>query len=210
MRTIDVENERWVTLVREKALATNSRMDPADIDTEQLVRENISWMLALAERLMGERSAAEDVVQDAFMVAFRGLAKFEGRSTLRTWLHRITVNTSLDHLRRIKRRAEQTIDPLLPEFDRHECRVEAPWSSLLPLSAVLENEELRMQVNTAVATLPESYRTVFLLRDVEGYDTDEVATLVGISQANVKVRLHRARAALKKLLEPILTGELGS
>ena len=73
---------------------------------------------------------------------------------------------------------------------------------------MIENEDLRSTVNTYINTLPDSYRIVLQLRDIEGYDTSEVAEQLDISEANVKVRLHRARAALKKQLEPILRGEM--
>lgn len=178
-----------------------------DIAAERMVRENIGWMLRLAERLLVDRALAEDTVQDAFLAAFRGLAGFEGRSSLKTWLHRITVNASLTKRRQLKRRAEQSIDEYLPEFDRFDCRVEAPWGQLTPQSAILESVEMRTQVHEAIDRLSDSYRNVLLLRDVEGYDTKEVADLLEISDANVKVRLHRARAALKKMLEPILRGD---
>ena len=95
-------------------------------EAEEVVRDNIGWMLALAERILRDRGLAEDAVQEAFMAAFRGLSDFEGRSSLKTWLHRITVNASITKLRQVKRRAEQSIDEHLPEFDRHECRIEAP------------------------------------------------------------------------------------
>ena len=176
-------------------------------DAEELVRGNIGWMLALAERLLRDRALAEDAVQDAFMDAFRGLDRFEGRSSLRTWLHRITVNACLTKLRQQKRRAEQPIDELLPEFDRHDCRIEAPWTYLTPVQDVLESEDLRARVASAIGDLPDSYRIVLQLRDIEGYSTIEAAKLLDISESNVKVRLHRARAALKRLLEPILRGE---
>jgi RNA polymerase sigma-70 factor (ECF subfamily) len=180
----------------------------SELGAEELVRDNISWMLALAERLLRDRALAEDAVQEAFVSVFRGIAAFEGRSSLKTWLHRITVNASLTQLRKIKRRAEQPIDELYPEFDRYECRIEEPWRHLTSLQEILENEELRSRVNDGIGALPDSYRIVLQLRDVEGYDTGEVAALLEISDANVKVRLHRARAALKKLLEPVLRGEL--
>ena len=173
-----------------------------------LVRDNIGWMLSLAENLLRDRSLAEDCVQDAFLSAFRALPNFEGRSSLKTWLHRITVNACLNKLRRIKRLAEQPIDDLLPEFDSQDCRIEAPWSYLASVQEVQENEELRSQVNRSIGNLPDAYRIVLQLRDIEGYDTREVAELLDISEQNVKVRLHRARAALKKLLEPILRGEV--
>lgn len=173
-----------------------------------MVRANIGWMLALAERLLRDRGLAEDAVQEAFLAAFRAMDRFEGRSSLKTWLHRITVNASLSALRRIKRLAEQPIDEFLPEFDRYECRIEAPWSYLSSLESVMESEELRARVGEAIDTLPDAYRIVLQLRDIEEYDTREVADFLGIAEGNVKVRLHRARAALKKLLEPILRGEV--
>jgi len=179
-----------------------------DVVAEEMVRANIGWMLALAERLLRDRGLAQDAVQEAFLAAFRGLDRFEGRSSLKTWLHRITVNAALSTLRRLKRLAEQPMDELLPEFDRYECRIEAPWSYLSPLESILENEELRGLVGASIDALPDTYRIVLQLRDIEGYDTEEVATLLGITEGNVKVRLHRARGALKKLLEPILRGEV--
>lgn len=178
------------------------------VEAEQLVRDNIGWMLALARRMLSDRALAEDVVQDAFITALRGLPKFEGRSSIKTWLHRITVNATLMKLRKLKRLGEQSLDEYLPEFDQYECRIEAPWPKLARTEDILENEQLRALVTEKIAMLPDAYRIVVQLRDIEGYDTGEVAELMGISVSNVKVRLHRARAALKKLLEPILRGEV--
>jgi RNA polymerase sigma-70 factor (ECF subfamily) len=175
---------------------------------EQLVRDNIGWMLALAQRMLIDHALAEDAVQDAFIDAFRALDTFEGRSSLKTWLHRITVNASLMKLRKLKRLAEQPIDEYLPEFDQYECRIEAPWTHLARVEDVLENEHIRSLVHTKISALPDRYRIVLQLRDIEGYGTGEVAKLLDISESNVKVRLHRARAAFKKLLEPILRGEV--
>jgi len=181
----------------------------ADVpDAEQLVRDNIAWMLALTERMLRDRSLAEDVVQEAFVNALRGLENFEGRSSIKTWLHRITVNAALTKLRQLRRLGEQPIDEYLPEFDRVDCRIEAPWTYLSPVQEVMESAELRAFVNSAIDKLPDSYRIVLQLRDIQGYATSEVAILLEISEANVKVRLHRARAALKKLLEPVLRGEV--
>ena len=175
---------------------------------ELLVRDHIGWMLVLAQQLVGERSLAEDAVQDAFIAAFRALPTFEGRSSIKTWLHRITVNACLMILRKHKRLAEQPIDEHLPEFDRNNCRIEAAWSYLATVEEILDNQRLRALVAEKVAMLPDTYRIVFQLRDIEQYDTSEVAELLNISASNVKVRLHRARAALKKLLEPLLRGEV--
>ncbi len=177
-------------------------------DDELLVRDNIQWMLSLANSLLRDSALAQDAVQDAFISAFRGLDKFESRSSIKTWLHRITVNAALTKLRQIKRRAEQPIDDYMPQFDQNDCRLESPWTNLSSVQTILESESLRAQVNLAIVSLPDNYRIVMQLRNIEGYDTAEVADALGISESNVKVRLHRARAALKKLLEPMLRGEL--
>lgn len=178
------------------------------IDSDELVRANIGWMLALAERLLRDRTLAEDVVQESFVRAFNGLAGFEGRSSIESWLHRITVNSALSKLRQLKRLAEQSIDEHLPEFDRLDCRVETPWARLASVEEIIESDDKRRHVYESIGQLPDAYRVVLQLRDIEEYDTREVATLLGISESNVKVRLHRARAALKKLLEPILRAEV--
>lgn len=174
---------------------------------EQLVRENIGWMLGLAERLVNDRSLAEDIVQDALINALRNLEGFQGRSSLRSWLHRIVVNAALSKLRQMKRLAEEPIDDLLPEFDHNDCRIEAKWSTLVTADEVIEKADLKHRVLDSMSRLPDSYRIILQLRDLEGYDTAEVANILEISESNAKIRLHRARAALKKLLEPILRGE---
>ena len=110
-------------------------------------------------------------------------------------------------LRQLKRLGEQPIDEYLPEFDRYDCRIEPVWNRLVAVEDILQNEKLRTLVAEKTSLLPDAYRIVLQLRDIEEYNTEEVAELLGISASNVKVRLHRARAALKKLLQPILRGE---
>lgn len=180
---------------------------PQRIDAEQLVRDNIGWMLSLAERLLRDRGLAEDVVQDSLIAALRGLASFKGDSALQTWLHRITTNTAISKLRQLNRFAEQSIEDFLPIFDQNECRIEPSWAHLASLSELLEIEDIRARVTEGITMLPDSYRIVLQLRDIEGYDTGETAELLGISIDNVKVRLHRSRTALKRILEPVLRGE---
>ena len=178
-----------------------------ELDPETLVRENIGWMLSLAERLLQDRGLAEDAVQDSLISALRGLSQFRGDSSLKTWLHRITTNTSLSKLRKLNRAAEQSIDEYLPIFDGNDCRIEPAWDHLASIQDLLEVQDIRERVSDAIQLLPESYRLVMQLRDIEGYDTKETAELMDISPENVKVRLHRSRAALKKILEPLLRGE---
>ena len=173
----------------------------------RFVRANIGWMRAVAFRLLRDDGLADDCVQDALIKALRNIGKFEGRSKLKTWLHRITVNEALMKLRSRKRLEEDLIDPLLPDFDENACRIEAPWTRRISAEEILSQAQQRQLVLSKIGELPESYRIVLMLRDIEELDTAEVAEALGTTEGNVKVRLHRARAALKKLLEPLLRGE---
>ena len=130
---------------------------------------------------------------------------FQGNARLSTWLHRIVVNTALMKLRSRARRPE-AIDDLLPQFleDGHQSDPISEWH--MPAEALMMRSELRAQVRACVDQLPELYRTVLLLRDIDGLDTEETAKMVGVPTATVKTRLHRARQALMKLLlEPVIS-----
>ena len=119
---------------------------------------------------------------------------------LSTWLHRIVVNAALMQLRRRRRKPEQSIDELLPSFD-----AEGSWAGEGPQTAttekILEGRDMRAMVRRCIARLPESYRVVLILRDIEELDTTETAERLGLSLNIVKVRLHRARQALRTLVE---------
>ena len=173
---------------------------------ERFVRLHIGWMRQLAFRIVRDRSLADDCVQEAFIKAFAKIGEFEGRSTLKTWMHRVTVNEALMKLRSRRRAGETPIDDLLPEFDTGDCRLELPWGRTPSPLEVLESQSLRDLARSKILELPENFRVVLLLRDIEELSTNEVAELLGITESNVKTRLHRARSALKKLLEPILRG----
>ncbi len=172
-----------------------------DAAFEQLVRSQGGRMLAVARRFLPEEDA-HDAVQDAFVSVTRAIGKFEGNARLSTWLHRIVVNAALMRIRSRKRRPEQSIDELLPRFleDGHQEHPATPWRE--SVQQRLERQEVRQLVRDKIQELPESYRTVLLLRDVEELDTQETAEALGISTTNVKVRLHRARQALRTLLDP--------
>jgi RNA polymerase sigma-70 factor (ECF subfamily) len=171
---------------------------------ELLVRTHGGRMLAVARRFLRSEEDARDAVQDAFLSAFRSLDGFEGGARLSTWLHRIVVNAALMKLRTRRRKPEQPIDPLLPAFadDGHMLEPAVSWRSA-ELDAV-ELRELTGLMREAIESLPDSYRNVLLLRDIEGLDTEETAEAMGISPGAVKTRLHRARQALRGLLEPHL------
>lgn len=170
---------------------------------ERIVTLHGPRMLAVAKRFLRDENDANDAVQDAFIGAFRNSASFEGQSRLSTWLHRVTVNACLMKRRAASRRHEVNVDDLQPSFDAtgHYARPIATWDS--PQVKGVMQSELRDQVRACIDQLPEAYRTVLLLRDIEEMDTDEAAKVLGCSEGCVKTRLHRARAALRELLEPM-------
>lgn len=178
---------------------------PFQVDQE-FVEAHGAWMLALATRLLQDPQLAEDAVQDALLAAHGAATSFEGRAGLQTWLYRITVNAALA-IRRKQDPQVQDIDALQPQFDDRDCRIEAPWAQPPLTESLLEQAELRAIVREAVEQLPESYRICLQLRDFEELPVREVAAILEISEQNVKVRTHRARSALKSLLEPMLRGE---
>jgi RNA polymerase sigma-70 factor (ECF subfamily) len=182
------------------------RGDPAA--SERWVRESTPRLLAVTRRLLGDDEEARDAVQEAFLSAFRALDGFQGGSRLSTWLHRIAVNAALMRLRTRRRRPEDPIEDLLPRFleDGHFAAAPAPWRERG--DALLERRELRARVRAAIEGLPEGHRNVLLLRDIEELDTGEVAEMLGLTVGAVKTRLHRARAALREALDPILREEL--
>ncbi|MEN8184726.1 MAG: sigma-70 family RNA polymerase sigma factor [Myxococcota bacterium] len=174
---------------------------------EALVRTHGGPMLAVARRMLRDPEEARDVVQEAFLNAFRSLGKFQGGSLLSTWLHRIVVNASLMKLRTRRRKPETSIEELLPKFLEDGHQADPPTAWRLPADEAAERKELLALVRRRIDELPETYRTVLLLRDVEGLDTAESAALLGIAEGAVKTRLHRARQALRTLLDTTLHQE---
>jgi RNA polymerase sigma-70 factor (ECF subfamily) len=145
--------------------------------------------------------AARDVVQEAFLNAFRSMGKFEGHAKLSTWLHRIVVNAALMKLRTRRRKPEESLEPLLPSFKDNGGHAEkfTQWDE--SADQIAEREETRQVVRDAILSLPETYREVLILRDIEEMNTDETARALGITANAVKIRLHRARLALRTLLD---------
>jgi RNA polymerase sigma-70 factor (ECF subfamily) len=168
---------------------------------DEVVRGYGPQLLAVLHRYLPDESDAHDALQETFLSMFKAIGRFAGDSTLATWLHRIAVNAALMKLRRRRRKPEQSLDDLLPKFtlDGHRAQPRGAWSSV-PDEAAL-GRETRMLVRAAIDQLPEGYRTVLLLRDIEERPTEEVAELLELTPANVKTRLHRARQALRELLD---------
>lgn len=163
-------------------------------------------LLAVARRFLANEHDAQDALQDALLSAFRGIGAFEGESRLATWLHRITVNACLMKLRTRKRSGERPIDELLPTYfdDGHRADAAGRWG--MTMDAGIQSKETCELVRACIDRLPESYRTVLLLRDIDERSTEETATMLGIEIGAVKTRLHRARQALRTLLDPHMRG----
>ncbi len=167
---------------------------------EDLVRGHGARLLAVARRIVGNEDEARDVLQDALLSASRGIDGFAGGAKVSTWLHRIVVNAALMKLRSRRRRGEESIEELLPRFDATGAWTDGPGVWEEPAHVLLERVETRARVRRCIARLPESYRIVLVLRDIEDLDTDEAAEILGVTANAAKIRLHRARQALRTLL----------
>lgn len=176
---------------------------------EEMVRAYSPRLYAVARRIVGNDDEARDVIQDAFLNAFRSLPKFQGDARLSTWLHRIVVNSALMKLRTRRRKPEEPIEPLLPSFlaNGHHAERFTSWGD--QADEILSRAETQEVIRQRIDDLPERFRTVLVLRDIEGLSTEETARLLDTTPNAVKIRLHRARAALRTLLEPhVRRGEL--
>jgi RNA polymerase sigma-70 factor (ECF subfamily) len=149
-------------------------------------------MLNVARRFLRCEAEAADAVQDAFLAAFRAMQSYNGTAQLGTWLHRILINICLTRLRKKQRHTTVPLDDLLPTAE--ESWGDRPESRLT-------RGELRDQVRACIDRLPTPYRTIILLRDIEELDTELTAARLGTNQAVVKTRLHRARQALRSMLD---------
>ncbi|MEP0392934.1 MAG: RNA polymerase sigma factor [Erythrobacter sp.] len=170
-----------------------------------LVEENAGWMLQLAKRYTKSEATAADCVQESFLLVFRKIGDFEERSSLRSWIRSIVVSQALMKLRKSAQSDEQSLDHFIPEFDRDGLLVGPVSIANDPVEAVVSQREVSSIVRVAIAELPDSYRAVLLLRDIEGYSTRETAEALAISESAVRTRLHRGRSELKKQLLPTMS-----
>jgi RNA polymerase sigma-70 factor (ECF subfamily) len=197
--TPDLRSEEWSA---ERDLI--SRLRGGDERAfERLVREQGGRLLSVARRFLRDEEEARDAVQECFLSAYRALDRFDHGSRLSTWLHRIVINACLMRLRSRRRKPEDPIEDLLPKFqaDGHQVNHPTPeWEG--SAETLIARSQTRSIVRQAIDRLPESYRAVLLLRDIEELSTEEAAKSLGVTENAVKVRLHRARQALRGLLEP--------
>jgi RNA polymerase sigma-70 factor (ECF subfamily) len=168
------------------------------------VREHSTNVYNLALKLTGDPVAAEDVLQETFLSAFKAIPRFEGKAQLSTWLYRIAHNAALMRLRRRQVQTVSLDEPIENEEGLPEPREFADWSE--NPEEVLLDGELRRVMDGAIGSLSETLRGVFVLRDVNGLSTAQTAEVLGLSEEAVKSRLLRARLALRERLSTYAAG----
>jgi RNA polymerase sigma-70 factor (ECF subfamily) len=181
---------------------------PEKLTPELVFREYAPRIYNLARRMLGNDADAEDVTQDVLLQVVRKLDTFRGESQIATWLHRVTVNAALAHRQkranRQKRETGEAGDELL-EVAAPDTAVRR-WN-VSPEDPVLEAEQQEV-IEKAIGQLPEPFRDVYVLADVEGMSNAEIGEMLDLSVPAVKSRLHRARMRMRDLLAPHYEGEL--
>jgi RNA polymerase sigma-70 factor (ECF subfamily) len=178
--------------------------------TELVVRYNAS-LVRVALYYVSSLASAQDVAQDTWIAVLRGVDRFEGRSSFKTWLFRILVNRA--RTTGTKEYRTVPVDPLdggasvsAARFDEGGVWRVPPEPFTEAIDNAVANEKVLRCVHESIARLPEPQQAVVTLRDVEGLSTEEVATLLGLSEANVRVILHRGRAKVRGLVESAMKG----
>ena len=169
----------------------------------ELIRpyERSVYMVALS--MLKDSADAEDAAQDAFLKAYSALANFRAESKFSTWLISIAINEARSRLRKQKNSRTESLDDNSEDRSPVSPAALTDWREIP--SEILERQEVRLLLKEAVTALPDIYREVFVLRDMEELSVNEAAAALGISVPSVKVRLHRARIMLQKSLAPHLS-----
>ncbi len=171
----------------------------------ELVQRYERSLYNFARKMCAESRDAEDVVQDTFLNVFRYLKDFRYETKFKNWLYRIATSTCIKKRRKSKFAPERelSLDEFLPQDETMVDQQIPAWATL-PLDQVL-NEELNRTLKQAIVQVPEKYRVVLVLRDIEGFSTEESAQILNLTPANIKVRLHRARLFLREKLKTYFT-----
>jgi RNA polymerase sigma-70 factor (ECF subfamily) len=172
-----------------------------------VMRRNDQRLLRAAWVILRNREDAEDAVQSAYLKAFAAIGGFGGRSSLSTWLTRIVTNHALTHARGVRRRRSRLDESELAAFDDY-CEMLMRGSMPVSPERSLAHRQIGQKLDEAIDQLPEPFRTVFVLRQIDELDVGEVAETLGIPAATVKTRHLRARRRLQRVLGPGLKGAL--
>lgn len=190
-------------------LALAARIAANDPEAFRLVTQrNNQRLFRTAWSILKSRSEAEDAVQSAYLRAFARIGSFEGRSSLSTWLTRIVINEALGRDRSAKRRRAALEAESVILLDDHRERMAAPAAEPASPDGALARAQIRRMLEEAIARLPESFRLVFVLREIEGLSIQEAAEALEIAPATVKTRHFRARRRLQEELAPELRSAL--
>jgi RNA polymerase sigma-70 factor (ECF subfamily) len=186
----------------EPSPTTNGAPAVSHPTAEQVFREHAPRVYNLARRMLGNDADAEDVTQDVLLQVVRKLDTFRGDANVTTWLHRVTVNAALAHRRKRATREHREIPDPLEMFTEngHHAHAVRPWS-VTPDRLAVKRETTEL-IEKAILGLPELYRDVYVLADVEGLPNQEIGSLLGLSLAAVKSRLHRGRLLMRHALAP--------
>jgi RNA polymerase sigma-70 factor (ECF subfamily) len=198
-----------VTQVAEGTLLDRARSgDPEAY--RALVEPHLGMFQAVIQRILLDTADTQDALQEALLTMHQQLHRFEGKSRFSTWGYRICVNEALMLRRSRIRRREDAMEDFLPRFraDGHHMEVEAVLDLGQEAEAldVAEREQLRGKVVEALGRLSDEQRAVFVLKDLEDWDTEDIARHLGISRDLVRQRLHRARLGMRGILERYLKG----
>jgi RNA polymerase sigma-70 factor (ECF subfamily) len=166
-----------------------------------LISSNNQRLFRTAWSILKDRSEAEEALQSAYLAAFANMDVFEGRSSLSTWLTRIVANEALTRLRAERRRKSHLENEGIPVLETYRERLMRGSDGPMP-DALAARAQLRALLEHAIAALPDSFRTVFVLREIEELSVEETAQALGIPAATVKTRLLRARQKLQQSLAP--------
>lgn len=173
-----------------------------ELTPEKVFREYAPRVYALARRMMGNDADAEDVTQDVLLQVVRKLDTFRGESQFPTWLHRVTVNTALEHRAKRARRQQREIHDPTNEFqpNGHHLKPAKRWE--VEPEKVAITREMHELIEKAIQEMPEIYRDVYVLADIEGLSNQEISDILGLSVPAVKSRLHRGRMIVRDALAP--------
>jgi len=185
-----------------------SRIAATDVAAVRLVTgRNNQRLYRTAWSILKDRSEAEEAVQDGYMKAFNAIKTFAGSSSLSTWLTRIVVNEALDRRRRAQKRSRMLNQESVLVLEEYREKLMAGSHSHSP-EKILMRRQIAKLLEAAIARLPDTFRPVFVLREIEGLSVEDTAEALQIPEETVKTRLFRARRRLQKELDPELCGAL--
>ena len=205
MTRVDVDNDATDPTAEEQVLALLRQDDPAA--APRLLEVFGSRVYALVLRILASEEDAQEAVQETFLKIWEKWPTFRGRSSFSSWIYRIAANCAYMKLRRRKRTTERMHSAELDESVEARASVTGVDAQRLRPDHVLARQEVRESIEAAVRDLSPTYRTAFVLKDLEGMSVRDIAEIMELSEAAVKSRIHRARLQMRETLSRLLDGE---